>query len=387
MRTLRTAFRRHPRWVDTGLVVLLMLVEGAGSMSAGAGVLAWVVYVAVHAPLVWRRRAPVLVFWAVYVVVVLSASVGGILATGIFPEAALVVAIYTVARHCSRRHLWPAVAAIEVPAAVALLIDGPKWTSLGFITSVLAAAVLLGITASTRRAYLDQLEERARRLEFERDQQTRLAAAAERARIARDMHDVVAHNLVVMVALADAAAITVGADPERAAGVMTQVSETGRQALGEVRRLLGVLHDTDDTDESAGRSPQPGLDDLDTLVEQVRATGLPVALTRTGVPGAWGPGAGLTVYRIVQEALTNTLKHAGPDATTTVRLDFRANGVDLEIVDDGAARPVARSDGRGLAGMTERAAAYGGGVEAGPAAGGRGWRVSARLRFEGGSAM
>jgi signal transduction histidine kinase len=325
----------------------------------------------------------VLVFWSVAGLTLLAAAVGAIHIAGIFPEVLLLIAVYTVARHSSRRHLWPAVAAIALPATVALLVTGPKWMSLGFVLSTLAAAVLLGITVGTRRAYLDQLEERARRLELERDQESRLAVAAERDRIARDMHDIVAHNLAVMVALADAAAMTATADPERAAGVMTKVSETGRQALGEIRRLLGVLHD----DGSADRSPQPGLADLDELVEQVRATGLPVTLTTTGTPGPWGPGAGLVIYRIVQEALTNTLKHAGPAATAKVRLDFRPYGVKVEIADDGPARiAVPATDGRGLIGIAQRAAAYGGGVEAGPAADGRGWRVSARLRFEDGDA-
>lgn len=290
------------------------------------------------------------------------------------------MAVYTVARHGPRRHLWPVVAVIELLAATVFLWDRPNWTALGFVTAVLAATVLLGVTVSTRQAYLAGLEERARRLERERDQQAQLAAAAERARIARDMHDIVAHNLAVIVALADGAALTATAAPERAADTMHKVSATGRQALGEMRRLLGVLRD-----EDAGRAPQPGLGKLDALVEQVRAAGMRVALTTEGVPGAWGPGAGLAIYRIVQEALTNALKHAGPEASAHVRLRYRDDGADLEISDDGAYRPAtsAPADGHGLTGMTERAAAYGGHLEAGPRAGG-GWRVRVGLRFDDG---
>jgi len=184
----------------------------------------------------------------------------------------------------------------------------------------------------------------------------------------------------VMVALADGAALTATAAPERAADTMHKVSATGRQALGEMRRLLGVLRDDD-----AGRTPQPGLGNLDALVEQVRAAGMQVALTTEGVPGAWGPGAGLAIYRIVQEALTNTLKHAGPEASAHVRLRYRDDAADVEVSDDGAYQPAAPAlaAGHGLAGMTERAAAYGGHLEAGPRAGG-GWRVHVSMRFDDG---
>jgi signal transduction histidine kinase len=377
---MRAAFQRHPRWVDAGLSALLALLEAPGALGDGAGAAAWFWFAAVHLPLVWRRRAPVLVFWTVAGLVLLSTVAIGVRVEGIYPELVVAVAVYTVARHRPRRHLWPVVAAIEVPAAAVLLWDGPNWTALGFVTSGLAATALLGVTVSTRQAYLAELEERARRLERERDQEAQLAVAAERSRIARDMHDIVAHNLAVMVALADGAAVTATAAPERAADTMRKVSETGRQALGEMRRLLGLLRD-----DAVGRTPQPRLDDIDALVEQVRGAGLPVTLTTEGVPGDWGTGAELAVYRIVQEALTNALKHAGPDAEAQVRLRYQDDGVDVEVTDNGAHRPAVptASAGHGLTGMTERAAAYGGRLEAGPRAGG-GWRVSARLRFDDG---
>jgi signal transduction histidine kinase len=197
------------------------------------------------------------------------------------------------------------------------------------------------------------------------------------------MHDVVAHSLAVMIALADGAARSATSTPERAADAMGKVSATGREALGEMRRLLGVLQDAGDG--GGGRSPQPGLDDLDALVAQVRSAGPRVTLAVAGVPGAWGPGAGLAVYRIVQEALTNTLKHAGPDAAARVRLRYAADGVEIEVTDDGGRRPRAvqppgAGHGHGLAGMAERAAAFGGVVTAEPCADGPGWRVHAQLR-------
>jgi signal transduction histidine kinase len=243
-----------------------------------------------------------------------------------------------------------------------------------FLTGMATAAVVIGVNVRTRRAYLAALEERAAQLERDRDQQGQLAAAAERARIAREMHDIVAHNLSVMVALADGAGFMAASNPARSIGAMAHVSKTGRHALGEMRRLLGVLRD----DGAAALAPQPGLADLDALLERVRAAGLRVTLQVSGRPIALGSGAELTVYRLVQEALTNTLKHAGPDAQATVRLSYEDDGIDVEVADDGSGRTLVSAGGQGLPGMRERAAVYGGAIEAGPAATG-GWRVHTRL--------
>jgi signal transduction histidine kinase len=376
--TLRAALTRHPRLVDAGLAALLALFTGPAVLS-GAGADEWMWFAAVHAPIVWRRRWPVGVFWTVFALAILAGAVVGVRVEGLSPESVVTVAVYTAARYGPRRHLVAIVAAIEVPALVVFIPRGPYWTALGFVTSVLAATVLLGITVRTRQAYLAELEERARRLERERDQRAQIAVAAERVRIARDMHDIVAHNLAVMVALADGAALTAAAAPERAAGTMHQVAATGREALGEMRRVLGLLRE-----DGAGRTPQPGLDGLDALVERVRAAGVRVALTVEGVPGEWGAGAGVAVYRIVQEALTNTLKHAGPEASVHVRLRYRDGGAEVEVTDDGGQRIAApaTAGGHGLTGMAERTAAYGGDVHAGPRDGIPGWRVRARLCFD-----
>jgi signal transduction histidine kinase len=256
--------------------------------------------------------------------------------------------------------------------------DGPLWDAL-ILSTAFATALLLGAYLQTRRAYLAELEERARRLEHEREQQDRLAVAAERARIAREMHDIVAHNLAVMVALADGAAAVTPGTPLRGVDMMRQTALTGRQALTEIRRLIGLLR----VSEEDGRlAPQPGLDDLDELVGQVRAAGLAVTLTRTGTCAGLGPGAELAIYRIVQEALTNTIKHAGQHATAQVRLSCDGTEADVEITDDGGDRVTAPArPGHGLTGMTERAASYGGRVEAGPDAA-RGWRVHAHLGLD-----
>jgi signal transduction histidine kinase len=225
---------------------------------------------------------------------------------------------------------------------------------------------------------LSQLHERADRVERERDQEIELAGADERARIARELHDVVAHHLTVMIALADGAAAAVSTSPARAADVMTTVSATGRKALADTRRLLGVLR----ADPTDSLNPQPGISRLEALMEQVRSAGLPATITVTGRHRELSSALQLTIYRLVQEALTNTLKHAGPDTHAFVRLAYTDAGVELEVRDDGLGTAEgAEPSGHGLTGMRERVAAWDGELRAGPAAP-RGWLVSARLPTE-----
>jgi signal transduction histidine kinase len=194
------------------------------------------------------------------------------------------------------------------------------------------------------------------------------------------MHDIVAHNLSVMIALADGAAFAAERSPAQSANAMQAVSATGRQALGEMRGLLGVLRDGT---SAANLLPQPGLEQIDLLLGQVRSAGLPVAIAVEGDVRELPPGAQLTVFRVVQEALTNSLKHAGPDAQALVRLTYDVAGVDIDITDNGIGRrsTAQGAHGLGLNGMRERAAVYGGTVEAGPLPAG-GWRVRTRLAVE-----
>jgi signal transduction histidine kinase len=331
--------------------------------------------------LVWRRRAPfaVFAFMGLVILVQLNYSVP---ASG----DPVLVAFYTVAAY-ARARLVAIAAALWWVELLWIAIGSGSWQSavrtFGVWSATAAVAGFLGYYARTRRADLAALEDRAGRLERERDQQAQLAAAAERVRIAREVHDIVAHNIAVMIALADGAAYTAGARPGQAASIMGQVAATGRAALAEMRRLVGVLREP----AEPGHAPQPGLDDIGELIATVRAAGLPARLTVTGPPFPLPPGAQLALYRITQEALTNTLKHA-PGATAEVRVAYRPSQVELEVTDDGRPGGVPaggepagpRGGGHGIAGMRERAATFGGQVAAGPGPGG-GWRVRTVLRL------
>jgi signal transduction histidine kinase len=244
------------------------------------------------------------------------------------------------------------------------------------LVAVVMAATVLGLYIRTRRELLVQLRERAERLERERDQQAVLAAEAERVRIARDMHDTVAHHLTVIVALSDGAVVQASTNPQQAVEAMQAVSETGRGALAEMRRTLGVLRD----DGPAPLAPSE-IGDLDQLIDRVRATGLPVSYD---VEGHLPPSAAdtrLAVYRIVQEALTSTIKHGGAGANASVGVRYGPDDVWIEVGDDGsgAAQVATQDGGRGLIGMRERIEALGGEFHTGPRQP-RGWLVSGRIK-------
>ena len=349
----------------------------------------WVVAALVF-PLIFRRRAPMTVFLVIATVAFVQWLVTG----PALADVSLLVAMYTVAVESAWILVALAVGLLEVGVVLATV----RWTPTGndvksfvFLTGLAIAALLAGVVVRALRSQMDWLAERAARLEIERDQQASLAAAAERARIAREMHDVVSHNIQVMVTLADAAAAH-AADPDRAADAMREVSNAGRQALTDMRRMLGVLREElagpaagHDARRGSGRGPRwhpnPGLRDLDALVERVCGTGLTVSVQRTGHPFELSGAAGLNVYRIVQEALTNALKHAEGPAAVEVRLDFDDPDISVRVLDDGRVKlgaPVATSGsangnaaqhsppphgsggGHGVAGMAERAAAFGG---------------------------
>jgi signal transduction histidine kinase len=222
-----------------------------------------------------------------------------------------------------------------------------------------------------------QAEERARRLEEE----SRAAVAEERSRITRELHDVLAHSVSVMTVQASAVRRLLLPEQEREREALMTVEETGRQALAEMRRLVGIMRDEA---EPAARAPQPGLGTLPELVEQVRQSGLPVELTVEGTPVKLPAGVDLSAYRIVQEALTNTLKHAGP-AHAWVAVRYAGEDVEIEVANDGKTNGENDGGGHGLVGMRERVALCGGELQSGPRPGG-GFRIAARLPVAGGAA-
>jgi signal transduction histidine kinase len=247
---------------------------------------------------------------------------------------------------------------------------------------VLGLALAFGDGVRSRRAHLRTLEQRAADLEREQHQRTALAAAAERARITRELHDVVAHGMSVMVVQAQGGAAALRRHPDRTAAALENVITTGRTSLAEMRRLLGVV--SRDPTGDPQLAPQPGLASLSALVDQVRAAGTPVRLSIDGQPVPLPASVDLSAYRIVQEALTNTIKHAGPEASAGVRLAFAPEWVEVEICDDGYGDRVPGGDGRmaggnGLRGIAERVNMLSGELAVGPGPGGRGFRVWALL--------
>jgi signal transduction histidine kinase len=381
------ANRSAGRWVFDVLLTLAAAVTAVGSAvhdTPHPQRAAVALLVLAAAPLVVRRIWPVPVFG---VVLVLNAAAGLWGHVHAVNGLALLIALYTVAAMRPRREALLCAGLLEVAVLTGLLLfaGGGWWYDAIFASGMVAAALGLGLYWATRRAYLAELHDRAERLERERDQQGALAAAAERARIAREMHDIVAHHLTVMVTLSDAAVAASASSPERAAEVMRSVSATGRRALADTRRLLGVLRQPPGQDPAENLQPVPDLSQLDALIEQVRSAGLDTTLEIHGAARDVPAGVQLTVYRLVQEALTNTLKHGGSGARATVRLQFLPGELRVDIDDDGAgaAAPATASVGGGLVGMRERVHAYGGDVQAGPRTPG-GWKVSARLHLDGG---
>jgi len=379
------AHRSAASWVFDVLVTLVAVVA-AGPSSIHDDPhpqVAAVVLLALSAvPLVVRRLWPVPVF---AVVLALNGAVG--LWVHAVNGPALLIAAYTVAALRPRREALVCAGLLDLAVVIGLFLFAGSgwWFDAIFASGMVAAALGLGLYSATRRAYLAELHDRAERLERERDQQGALAAAAERARIAREMHDIVAHNLTVMVTLSDAAVAASAASPERATEVMRTVSATGRRALADTRRLLGVLRQRPGQDPGESLQPVPDLAQLDLLIDQVRSAGLDTTLEIRGAAPDVPAGMQLTVYRLVQEALTNTLKHGGPGARAAVRLQYLPGELRVDIDDDGAggATPATASVGSGLVGMQERVHAYGGDVQAGPRQPG-GWTVSARLDLESG---
>ncbi|MEV8590353.1 sensor histidine kinase [Streptomyces sp. NPDC051180] len=394
MQRLYDFLRRHPTGVDTFWAVVLLgfslLWVGTADPPDGNPVGYGLVAVLFSLVVALRRRAPekMLLLAVALGVAQLAFDLPPFLA-----DFAMLVIIFTVAAHDGPR--WASRLALA-GGLVASTLSQLRWPMEGtdsgaakvFFTIIMtvpfALAWVLGDSLRTRRAYFAQLEERASRLEKEREAQAKVAVAAERARIARELHDVVAHNVSVMVVQADGAAYVMESSPETARQALETISTTGRQALAEMRRLLGILR-TGEHQEAGEYVPQPDVQQIEDLVEQVRGAGLTVDFAIEGSPRPLPSGVELTAYRIVQEALTNTRKHGGPDVGASVRLVYFDDGLGLLVEDDGRGAPQemyedggADGRGHGLIGMRERVGMVGGTLDAGPRPGG-GFRISALL--------
>ncbi|GAB3546219.1 sensor histidine kinase [Arthrobacter tumbae] len=354
----------------------------------------FVVSTALVIPLAWRRSRTVAAASAVAAVSISQLLINQ---PPVAAQISVLVMVYALAAYGPR---WASLGGVGV-AAFGMVAGVAQFGLNQYQTGVAAlplyalyiffavAVVLLcwafGDLARNRRLALQALQDRARRLEIEHQQERDLAAADERSHIAREMHDIVAHSLSVMIAQADGARYAGAADPAVATSTLGTIAETGRASLREMRRLLGVLRNDDD----APTRPLPSLADVPDLIETVRQAGLDVALTQLGTPRRQlATGAELTVYRVIQEALTNVLKHAGPRASASVSLSWTGKGLEVAVDDDGRG---AASDGgildgnhahpgQGIRGMTERLKLYDGTVETGPRGGG-GFEVHALIPY------
>jgi signal transduction histidine kinase len=376
----------HPLAIDALVAAVLLAVctvwlAQSDFAHPGAGLL----QAALIAVIAVRRVWPVPVF-------LVACTLGlaqWLLGPPLLGDVALLIALYTVAAHESRPRALLATGVMEAGAVMAAVRWEPAGTlprSLLFLTATVVAALFAGMTAASGSRYLAWMDERARRLEVERDQQATIATAAERTRIARELHDIVSHSLSVVITLADAAALVSRADPGEGAEAIAEVSEVGRHALSDMRAMLGVLRTDEPPAAQPPQPPQPGVGQLGALMERVRATGLDVRLVVDGAPFPLGAAAELTAYRIVQEALTNTLRHAAA-GHAWVTISYDEPEVRIRVADDGiASEPTgqasgqpAKQHGHGIDGMRERAALHHGALSAGPADGG-GWLVEATLR-------
>jgi signal transduction histidine kinase len=332
---------------------------------------AYLLLVGGSAVLAVRRRWPIAVLVAVSGASIALAFVNGALDL-VFP---VVLATYTAAAHVDRERFVRLSLPISIVGTVTALVvayPGTNWVEV-LISTTFAAGLpmLFGRIGFNRR----------RRIDVDRERAARDAVAEERARIARELHDVVAHAMSVMVVQAGAARSVLGDDPAAARAAIGRIESTGRDGLTEMRRLIGILK-ADGVD--ADRAPQPGLGQLETLLETVRGAGVSVEAVTEGEPRPLPTGLDLVAYRIVQEALTNVMKHAGP-ASARVLLRWGDAALDVEVSDDGRGPFVATDGGLGLLGMRERVALYGGTIRTGPRQGG-GFTVHAHMPYDGGPA-
>nr|WP_231509744.1 histidine kinase [Streptosporangium roseum] len=328
----------------------------------------YAVVIAAVTPLLWRRRAPLSVLAVTLAATSMYDLVDNVPSQPVWYTG--MIAIYTVAVYSPP---WPRLLMLGITICGGLLLVGSSETALRG-TVLFVAAYAGGRAVSVSRAYAAVLEERAARLERERQVEAERAAERERARIARDMHDILAHAVSIMVVQAEAGPVVIRSDPARAEAAFDAIAASGREAMVQLRRMLGVLKE-----EEGPRAPQPTIGDLPALAGQVMGTGLDVAYSTRGEPRPLPPDVEIAAYRITQEALTNVVKHAGA-SHADIRLRWEDDALTIDVTDDGLGSGVALPPGgNGLIGIRERAAACGGTATAGRRADGPGFRVSVRL--------
>lgn len=385
---ISTWWRDRPFLADLafalGLCVLAIVATAAADVDPSeqeANAFAWLLLVGICLPVAFRRIAPIAATWTMLVF-------NGIYWVADFPDEAtgmtLLIGVYSIGAHVDRprslRHGMGVIGGI-VTVGIAGVIspeDDLPWFAIPAFLIMYGTAWILGDNVRTRRAYMVELERTAAHAEAQRQAEARHAVADERTRIARELHDVVAHEMTVMTIQAAAAQRVLDKDPQKAAEALDAIEAAGHDALAEMRRLLGLLR----TDEhQANHSPQPGLQRLDGLVEQMVEAGLSIDVVVEGTPRPLPAGVDLNAYRIIQESLTNTLKHGGPDVKAQVHLDFADTELGIEVTDNGrgaAEALVAGDSGHGLLGMQERIALLDGDFASGPRPGG-GYRVAAKI--------
>jgi signal transduction histidine kinase len=394
---IRQFWIRHPWWTDsliasayllgavTPAVLLLIVPPAHEPWRAPLGLL---LGIASATTLLFRRHRPRLMLAAAWVITLGSALVWDMVEPVLIPILLYAVAVYSSARAAWLGFAWSLLVACGAGALSTVFTrPDPLTHTSGALLLIMLVGTLMGVNSGNRRRYVAALVDRAAQLARERDQQALLAAAVERSRIAREMHDIVSHSLTVMVTLAEGSAAMTGAEPARAANAMKLVAETGRESLGDMRRMLGLLNDGSSGSNGSEQpvatlEPQPGIAELGPLVESFRSTGVPVRLVIDGRP-AGDSGVQVTVYRIVQEALTNALRHARDATEVLVEVAFADTAVTVTVLDNGRGTraSVVSGSGRGLVGMRERVALYGGTLESAPRRHG-GWRTRATMSLD-----
>jgi signal transduction histidine kinase len=394
---------RRPLLLD--VVVAAVLAAGsiaqiaAGHQASPAGpgwtVMRYLAVVAACGALPFRHRFPAPVLAVVAIAVALLTALAGpsgglIFGSGGLAVLAVPLAVYGVALVPASP--WVAagigVALATVEAGALSAAGGPEWGAALLLLALTAAGWLAGENTKSRRAHLEAVLERSAEREREREQRARQAGAEERLRIARELHDVVAHAMSIIAVRSGVARMVLDVRPEEAREALGIIEGTSRQALAELRLLVGVLRGHETPDSGADREPAPGLADLPGLISRIHEAGVSVGLRVEGEPRRLSPGVDLSAYRIVQEALTNVVRHAAP-ATAELTVRYQPDEVMIEVTDDGCARgPRAAAPaggdqdgtGHGIAGMRERTAVYGGRLVAEPTA--SGFRVLARIPTE-----